>query len=167
LRILDADIERLNRLIPEQSLMRFSANLSDLSLIVNEPRAQMPTVYGPEPEHDFCYYFQKADLARQFKDWDLVVKYGESALSLSDHPFEPAEQFVFIEGYAHVGAWERAVDVSVGAYGVSQDIMGRMLCRLWRRIGAETASSLEGDALSESKRSAALSEIERLFACDW
>lgn len=159
LRILDSDIERLNRLIPENSLMRFSANISDPNLIVNEPRAQMPDVYGPEPEHDFCYYFEKADLARQFKDWDSVVKYGESALSLSDHPFEPAEQFVFIEGYAHVGEWKRAVDLSVHAYEVSHDVIGRMLCRLWRRIGEETTPSLE--------RSAALSEIESLFACDW
>ena len=159
LRILDSDIERLNRLIPENSLMRFSANISDPNLIVNEPRAQMPVVYGPEPEHDFCYYFEKADLARQFKDWDSVVKYGESALSLSDHPFEPAEQFVFIEGYAHVGEWERAVDLSVNSYEVSQDVVGRMLCRLWRRIGEETAPSLE--------RTAALSKIESMFACDW
>ncbi len=159
LRILDSDIERLNRLIPENSLMRFSANISDPNLIVNEPRAQMPDVYGPEPEHDFCFYFEKADLARQFKDWDSVVKYGESALSLSDHPFEPAEQFVFIEGYAHVGEWERAVDLSVNSYEVSQDVVGRMLCRLWRRIGEETAPSLE--------RSAALSKIESMFACDW
>jgi len=158
LRILDSDIERLNRLIPEQSLMRFSANISDLNLIVNEPRAQMPTVYGPEPEHDFCYYFEKADLARQFKDWDSVVKYGESALSLSDHPFEPAEQFVFIEGYAHVGDWERAVDLSVSSYEVSQEVIGRMLCRLWRRIGEETTSSLE--------RGAALEKIQNMFACD-
>ena len=159
LRILDSDIERLNRLIPEQSLMRFASNISDPNLIVNEPHAQMPVVYGPEPEHDFCYYFEKADLARQFKDWDSVVKYGESALSLSDHPFEPAEQFVFIEGYAHVGEWERAVDLSVNSYEVLQDVVGRMLCRLWRRIGEETAPGLE--------RSAALSEIESMFVCDW
>jgi hypothetical protein len=159
LRILDSDIERLNRLIREPSLMRFAANISDPNLIINESTAQMPAVYGPEPEHDFCYYFQKADLARQFKDWDSVVEYAESALSLDDHPYAPAEQFVFIEGYAHVGEWERAVELSKEAYEVSQDIMGPMLCRLWRRIGEETAPGLE--------RSGALSEIESIFACNW
>ena len=64
--------------------MRFAARLSDPNLIVNELRAQLPIFYGPEPERDFCYYFEKAELARQFKDWDSVVKYGESALSLDD-----------------------------------------------------------------------------------
>ena len=121
-------------------------------------RSEMPAIYGPEPEHDFCYYFEKADLARQFKDWDSVVKYGETALSLENHPFEPAEQFVFIEGYAHVGEWERAVDLSKRVYEGSSQVTGPMLCRLWRRIGAETAPSLE--------RSAALSKVKRLFVCD-
>ena len=158
LRILDSDIEHLNRLIPETSLIRFASSISDPGLIVNEPRAEMPATYGPEPEHDFCYYFEKADLARQFKDWDSVVKYGETALSLENHPFEPAEQFVFIEGYAHVGEWERAVDLSKRVYEGSSQVTGPMLCRLWRRIGAETAPSLE--------RSAALSKVKRLFVCD-
>lgn len=166
LRILDSDIERLNRSIPEQSLLRFSANISDPGLIVNEPRAQMPAVYGPEPEHDFCYFFQKADLARQFGDWDSVVKYGGIVLSLSDHPYEPAEQFVFIEGYAHVGEWERSLELSAKVYDASKETMGPMLCRLWRRIGAETADSLESDALSKLKRSAALGKIPNMFACD-
>ena len=158
LRILDSDIEGRNRLIPENSLMRFAANFSDPGLIVNEPRVKMPAVYGPEPVHDFCYYFQKADLARQFGDWDSVVKYGETALSLSDHPYDPAEQFIFIEGYAHAEEWQRAVDLSEKAYEVSPEIVGRMLCRLWRRIGAETASGLE--------RGEALSEMEKMLACD-
>jgi hypothetical protein len=169
LRILDSDIERLNHMIPENSLMRFSANISDPGLIVNEPRARMPVAFGPEPEHDFCYYFQKAELARQFKDWDSVVKYGEIALSLSDHPYDPAEQLVFIEGYAHVGEWERAVELSQRPYDVSPDIMGRMLCRLWRRIGAEATDTLESDALTGeavSKRSAALEKIQSMIACD-
>jgi len=159
LRILDSDIERLNRLIPENSLMRFAANISEPSLIVNEPRAQMPVVYGPEPEHDFCYYFEKADLARQFKDWDSVVRYAEIALSLdNDHHYEPAEQFVFIEGYAHVGGWERAVELSQTAYEASPDVIGKMLCRLWRRIGAETTTSLKSDAAFE--------KIQNMLACD-
>jgi hypothetical protein len=157
LRILDSDVEHLNRLIPETSLMRYASSISDPKLIVDEPRAKMPAIYGPEPKHDFCYYFERADLARQFGDWDSVVKYGEIALSLTDHPFDPAEQFVFIEGYAHVGDWERAVELSKRPYEFSQ-ITGPMLCRLWRRIGTETTDSLE--------RSAALSKVESMFACD-
>jgi len=158
LRILDSDIEHLNRLIPETSLMRFASSISDLGLIVQKPQAQMPAIYGPEPEHDFCYYFERADLARQFKDWNAVMKYGETALAMKDHPFDPAEQFVFIEGFAHVGDWTRAINLSQKTYDYSPQLVSPMLCRLWRRIGAETAASLE--------RSAALSNVSNRFGCN-
>ena len=128
----------------------------------------MPEVYGPEPEHDFCYYFEKADLARQFKDWETVVTLAETALTL-EHPYNPAEQMVFIEGYAHVGEWAQAVELSEQAHEVSPELVGPMLCRLWKRIRAETAEGVERDALSGeavSKRSEALEKIGNLIACD-
>jgi hypothetical protein len=158
LRVLDSDIERLNRMIPEPSLMRFAANISDPGLIVAEPRAKMPEAYGPEPEHDFCYYFEKADLARQLGDWNTVVKLGGTALSFTDHPYNPAEQFVFIEGYAHAEEWGRALELSQKAYQSSEQVVGPMLCRLWKRIGAETVQSPE--------RSGALDKIRNMLACD-
>ena len=165
LRILDADIERVNRMIPETSLMRFSARLSSLELILDEPQARMPKFYGPEPEHDFCYYFEKADLARQFKDWKTVVTLAETALTL-EHPYNPAEQLVFIEGYAHVGQWDRAMELSEQANQVSAELVGPMLCRLWKRIEAETAQGVESDASSELNRSAASEKIRNIIACD-
>ena len=165
LRILDADIERVNRMIPETSLMRFSARLTSLELILDEPQARMPEFYGPEPEHDFCYYFEKADLARQFKDWKTVVASAESALAL-EHPYNPAEQMVFIEGYAHMGQWDRAGGLSERASEVSPELVGPMLCRLWKRIEAETAQGVESDSSSDLNRSAALEKIRNIIACD-
>jgi hypothetical protein len=158
LRILDSDIERLNHMIPETSLMRFASSISDPRLIIQEPRAQMPAIYGPEPEHDFCYYFEQADLAREYGDWNAVVKDGETALSMTDHPLDPAEQFVFIEGFAHVGDWGRSIELSQKAYEISPELVSPMLCRLWRRIGTETTASLE--------RSAALSNVSNRFGCN-
>jgi len=158
LRLLDPDIERVNYLIPENSLMRYAARLTVPGLIRDEPRARIPEIYGMEPEHDFCYYYQQADLARQFGRWDEVVEFSDTALSFKDHPYEPAEQLVFIEGYAHDGQWGRAVELSGGVYEYSSDGMGRVLCRLWNRIEAETTQGPE--------RSAALSEVRSLFACN-
>lgn len=157
LRILDNDIERVNRMIPETSLLRFAAHISSPDLILQEPRARMPEAYAPEPQHDFCYYFEKADLARQFKDWDSVAEFANIALSL-DHPYNPAEQFAFIEGYAHVGEWDRAVEISERANEFSAQLVGPMLCRLWKRIKAETAESVE--------RGAALDKTRSIIACD-
>jgi len=159
LRVFDPEIERLNRSIPETSLMRFAARLSDPALVINEPRAQMPAFYGVEPKHDFCFYFEKAELARQDQDWKTVVQFGDQALSMNDHPYEPAEQFVFIEGYAQVGNWDRAIELSKQAYEFSPEPVGAMLCQLWQRIGAQTTTSSAG-------RSGAMSEIEKMIGCD-
>jgi len=159
LRVFDPEIERLNRSIPETSLMRYAARLSVPDQIVNEPTAKMLPFYGTEPAHDFCYYFEKAELARQNKDWGTVVEMSNKALSLNDHPYEPAEQFVFIEGYANTGDWNRALELSDQAYKFSPDPVGAMLCQLWERIEAETPASSAG-------RSEALSQVSEKFGCN-
>jgi hypothetical protein len=158
LRILDPEVEAVNRLIPETSLMRFAAHLTEPGLILAEPRTKMPEVYDPEPEHGFCYFFQKADFARQFKDWDTVLKMSEVALSFEDHPYDPAEQMVFIEGYAHAEEWGRAIELSKQAHAFSEETVGRMLCQLWKRIEAETGEGPE--------RSEALSIAQSMFVCN-
>jgi hypothetical protein len=158
LRVLDPEIERVNRSIRETSLMRFAARLTNLDLITNAQQAQMPAAYGSEPEHDFCYYYEKAELARQLGDWDTVVKMAETAASLDDHPYDPAEQMVFVEGYAHAGEWDQALELSKEAYKAGEQYAGPMLCRLWKRIEAETIDDLQ--------RNAAISEAMNLFACN-
>jgi hypothetical protein len=96
----------------------------------------------------------------------LVVELGQKALSLSGHPYEPVEQFVFIEGYAHAGEWDRAIDLSSRAYAFSPEPVGAMLCRLWERIETETAPSVESDAANASERSAALVGVRGMLGCN-
>jgi hypothetical protein len=158
LRVLDPEIERVNRLISEPTLMRYAARLSSLDLISRETTARMPEVYAPEPEHGWCYYFQKADLAGQFDDWEQVVELGDKAFALDDFPNDPVERFVFIEGYAHAGGWERAIELSDVSYRVSKDYVGPLLCRLWERIERETVESPDRDG--------ALSKVKNMFACN-
>ena len=157
MRILDPEVDRVNRSIPEQSLMRFAARLTNYEMIVNESMAQMPKPYYPEPEHGWCYYFQKADLARQLKQWDEVASLGDAAFAEGLQPADPSERFVFIEGYAHAGEWDRAVELSKRSFEESE-LMMAPLCRLWERIAAESAEGPE--------RSGALSEVKMLIACN-
>ena len=129
----------------------------------------MPAIYGPEPAHGWCYYFEQADLARQLGDWEEVVKLGNQAFKLDDHPNNPLERFVFIEGYAHVGEWERAVKLSRESYKVSKSYVGPLLCRLWERIETETSEAVPrvpGGTTDGEGRDAALSEVESMLACN-
>jgi hypothetical protein len=117
----------------------------------------MPAIYYPEPAHSWCYYFEKADLARQFGDWKEVAKLGDAALKLEDHPNNPVERFVFIEGYAHAGDWDRALKLSKESYQVSKDYVDPLLCQLWARIETGTTDSPE--------KTGALSEVKTIFSC--
>ena len=62
-----------------------------------DPPARPPEkVFGVEPEHTWCYYFAKAELARQVGDWGQIVELGDEAVRHT----APAEQSVtlgFIE----------------------------------------------------------------------
>ena len=169
LRVLDPQIDSDNRLLVP--LLRDMAVLSNTSMIHPENPATMPeSLFAPEPQHGWCYYFEKADLARQFGDWEEVIKLGDKAFKLeNDSPNDPVERFVFIEGYAHMGDWQRAVELSKVSYRVSKDYVGPLLCRLWERIETETIGGSESDALTGeavSKRSEALVEMQNMIACD-
>jgi hypothetical protein len=157
LRLLEPGLDSENRFILDESLMREAAALSNQSMILAESTAQIPEVYGSEPGYGWCYYFQKADLARQMGDWEQVAELGDVALKLDDHPNNPVERFVFIEGYAHTGNWDRALQLSRESYRVSREYVGPLLCRLWQRIERETKNGVE--------RSNALSEVENMLSC--
>jgi len=143
LRLLDPEIDSENRLIPDDSFLRDAAVLSSTAPILSKSTARMPKVYEPEPAHGWCYYFQKADLARQMKDWETVTRLGDDAFALDDYPNDPIERFVFIEGYAHAGDWERAVELSMDSYAVSKKNMSPLLCKLWDRIVRDTENTPE------------------------
>ena len=100
LRLLDSEIDPDNRLIPDDTLLRDAANLSTTGPVLDEPIARMPEIYGSEPAHNWCYYFEQADLARQMEDWEQLAELGDIAFKLDDYPNDPLERFVFVEGYA-------------------------------------------------------------------
>jgi len=158
LRLLDPEIDPYNHLIPDDSLLRDAARLSTSTLILNEPVARMPKIYPEEPAHNWCYYFERADLARQMGNWEQVAELGDAGFGLDDYPNDPLERFVFIEGYAHVGEWDKALEYSQVSYEVSKKYFGPLLCRLWDRIEREVPDSDEKDA--------SVAKAKTLFVCN-
>ncbi|MDP1545847.1 MAG: hypothetical protein Q8L87_07480 [Anaerolineales bacterium] len=141
-RVIDPEVEVNNRLLPPA--LRDVARYSNQSVILFEKQNQLPgPLYRGEPAQDWCYYFEQAELARQMKDWERVVKIGQKAFALNDTPNDPLERFVFIEGYAHVGDWKKAVELSTTSYKISRSFIGPLLCRLWDRIERETVRTPE------------------------
>lgn len=143
LRLLDPEIDSVNILLPEDSLLRNAAIISSTKFVLEEPLARLPGIYEPEPTHGWCYYFERADLARQMGDWEQVVNLGDRAFSSGDYPNDPLERFVFIEGYAHGGDWEQALEYSQVSFKVSKNFVGPLVCKLWDRIEREAPASPE------------------------
>ena len=150
-RVIDAEVEADNRLLPPA--VHDVASYSNQSVILFEKQSQLPVqLYGSEPEKNWCYYFEQADLARQMGDWETVTRLGDVAFTLSDYPNDPLERFVFVEGYAHLGDWKKAVELSQESYKISKNYVGPLLCRLWDRIERETKSSDERVSVLEKVR---------------
>lgn len=81
-----------------------------------EPEAEQVAppmaIFGPEPARGWCYYFEKADLARQRRDWQEVVSLGEQALSENLRPRDVSEWMPFLEGYSNLGLVQQAEQIS-------------------------------------------------------
>ncbi len=141
LRVVDGAVEAGNPFLP-LPLRRAAENLSSTNWILalpQQPALPPAFLYGSEPAHGWCYFYQKADLARQQGDWQGAAALGDQAFALQDYPNDPAERFPFIEAYAHVGRWQDALEQSRIAAEVSP-AMPPVLCRLWQRIAAQTES---------------------------
>lgn len=60
-------------------------------------------IFGPEPPHDWCYYYQRASLARQVEDWDVVQKLHKQAIDLGLYPNDSVEWIPFAQAYTVLG----------------------------------------------------------------
>jgi hypothetical protein len=153
-RVLDPEIDVFNWMLPlylRESLTR-STTAPILSTPVHGKAAPRPPehIYGNEIAHGWCYYFEKADLARQNQDWAQVAALGDQAAQVNDYPNDPLERFPFIEGYAHTNDWEKALTLTRQASAVSPVVMQPMVCKLWERIDRDTpASPQKANSLSK------------------
>jgi len=98
----------------EDDLIRRVAFISRQDLIQTdvEPRVPPRVIFGKEPEHDWCYTYQKASLAMQQGDWAEVVRLGDEAFASGPWPSDRVEYAPFIEGYLHVNRIEDARQIA-------------------------------------------------------
>ena len=144
LRVLDPEIDPLNKLLPP--LLRDAARLSNPAMILSGPAASLPDFYNPEIPHDWCFWYAQAELARQAGNWQKSLDIRDQAVKLGQRPNDPLENFVFIEAYAHTGKWEEARKLNRDAYKFSKEVMRPTLCALWNRIARDVPESPQKQA---------------------
>lgn len=123
------------------------SNLDRIKLETENPPPD-PNIFGPEPEHTWCYYYEKADLARQFENWEQVTHLGDMAINAGYSPSDPIEWFVFIEGYGLTGQGEQASILTQEVFSAREDY-APALCELWKDMAAQ--NNVNAQVLSEWK----------------
>ena len=94
----------------EALLVQQVGEFSHVDRIIPSGTAPIPpfSIFGAEPEHGWCYYYQKASLARQSGDWEEVGRLYDQALELDLDTDDKSEIIPFFEGLVNLGRYEDA-----------------------------------------------------------
>jgi hypothetical protein len=98
----------------EQDAIRVIGSYSEIEHVLTDETPHTPPslVFGSEPSHGWCYYYQKADLARQRGEWDKVLEIGEQALGQGLEPGDLIEWMPFLQAYAVTGDVEHLTELA-------------------------------------------------------
>jgi len=100
LHVLDG--RRFEQAVTERVDVRVIAKYSNTEYIHDGVAPTPPVnVFGAEPSHGWCYYYQKMDLARQLGDWKTAADLADQATSLGLEPQDLSEWMPALEAYAH------------------------------------------------------------------
>jgi hypothetical protein len=102
-RVIDGRSPRYSEDDSDQILLL--GQYSDLQNILTDARSPRPAefIFGPEPEHTWCYYYQQAELAVQVGDWEKIVQIGDQIKQLRLTPNDRIEWAPFLQAYAFTG----------------------------------------------------------------
>jgi hypothetical protein len=94
----------------ESLLVRRVGAYSVIKRVELEGKAPTPPVeiFGTEPAHGWCYYYQKAALARQAGDWNEINRLYDETVAKGLMAGDKSEIFPFLEGLVNSGQSAKA-----------------------------------------------------------
>lgn len=121
-------------------------SVSNLARVQATPESVPPAqIFGGEPAHGWCYYYEKADLAWQSQQWQAVIQLWKQASDAGLRPRNSIEMLPFIEAYGQTGDWAMARKLTMQGQ-VLPDRSSSVLCDIWRGLGTTTPASAQRDA---------------------
>jgi len=136
LRVLDPSLDDADTYDRESHFLVDAISLSDPSLIVMDDKNATPPFF-PESAHEWCYYYTKAELARQIKDWKSIIALEKEAKTQGYSPEDPFEWLPFIEANAMLGDVDHAEKLSKEAFANEKRIR-KGVCNVWKRVQAQS-----------------------------
>lgn len=104
------------------------------------PGGPLLKIFGAAEAKDrWRYYYQRAELERQLKNWTAVAALGDEAIRQGYQPADLSEWFPFIDGYARSGRFQTAADLTKKMLGEDPDAL-LPLSSLWNRVQQEGAA---------------------------
>lgn len=131
----------------ENERVKEIASYSEADQIVLDGSFQTPPMipFGKEPEHGWCYYYQKASYARQVGDWEQVSILGEAVFNLELQAQDQIEWMPFVQAYAYRGDFSRLEEIasmmSVDS-GATQQV-----CQILQTMQLDSSASLKVNQL--------------------
>jgi len=98
----------------------------------------------------WCYFYQKGDLAAQYRQWSETINYWEEAARQGFHPSNGIEFIPFIKAYLFQENYDQALSLTKRSLKTSEG-MKPILCNLWRQVETKQSSKPTFiDALNET-----------------
>ena len=106
-RVIDGQAPELSPVDSHKTMTVAPYSQIDNVIVDAEISTPPETIFGSEPQKKWCYYYQKASLARQQSDWKQVIQLIENALDEGFYPAESIEWMPLLEAYAQTGEKEK------------------------------------------------------------
>jgi len=135
LRLLDPEIDPLNKLLPPD--LREAAALSLPTLAGKAKSITLPK-YLIQVSNPWCDSYQRASLAAVEGNWESVMNYYNAAEEQGLGVQSPMEKLIFIEAAANLGDWNTALRLTREIHKFSKVSTSPSLCALWDRIRENT-----------------------------
>jgi hypothetical protein len=90
-------------------------------------------LFGPEAKHGWCYFFQKADLAKESGDWASVLELYDQTQKSGLSAKNGTEFVPFIQAMAQSGKWDEALNLT--RQGMALTGSARLyFCDIWEPL---------------------------------
>jgi len=136
LRVLDSARGDTETYEKESHYLTDAIYLSNPSLILTDSKNAIPAFF-PEPEHDWCYYHAKAELAQQAKNWKAIIALEKEVDAKGYSPQDSLEWLPFIEANEMLGNLDHAEELSKEAIANDKRIR-KGVCIVWKRVQAQS-----------------------------
>ncbi len=118
------------------------ASRPELILTTSPPGSSFAGQIDLQAQKDWCYYYQKADLARQNQDWQEIARLWQELRTLGLNSAEAFEYLPFIEGLLRQNNFDEAQRISLHVVTFSKEARS-IVCNAWQSVSNEMLGNLE------------------------